>query len=263
MSTWLTVITVCRNARAALERTTASVLPQLAPDVEYLVVDGASTDDTSSVLERLPALGVRVVSEPDRGIADAMNKGMRLARGEWVTHLHADDTWLPETLKIVRSEAEGGDADVLCGWLVKDEGAGESLYRADPGRLDREMTINHPATFVRRSCFERHGGFDSAFPNAMDYEFFLRLHIAGARFRVIERPLARMASGGQSERSLWRTASECRAIRIRHQSSAWHRSRIYFLWTVARGIARRVLQRLGLRIVVGWYRQRFAWPPKG
>ncbi len=263
MSVWLTVVTVCRNAGPALERTAATVLPQLAPDVEYLVVDGASTDETQAALERLSARGARVVSEPDRGIADAMNKGVRLARGTWVTHLHAGDTWLPDTLAVVRGEAERSDADVLCGWLVKDEDTGETLYRADPGRLEREMTLNHPAAFVRRACFERFGGFDPAYPNAMDYEFFLRLRRAGARFQVIGRPLARMAGGGQSERSLWRTARECRAIRRRHGSSAWHRSRAYFLWTLVRGLTRRALQRAGLGGLVAWYRRHLSWPRKG
>ena len=263
MSVWLTVVTVCRNAGSALERTAASVLPQLAADVEYVVVDGASTDGTRAVLERLAARGARVLSEPDRGIADAMNKGVRLARGEWVTHLHAGDTWLPDTLAVLRAEADRSDADVVCGWLVKDEDVGETVYRADPDRLDREMTLNHPAAFVRRACFERHGGFDPAYPNAMDYEFFLRLRRAGVRIQVIERPLARMAGGGQSERSLWRTASECRAIRRRHGSSGWHASRGYFLWTVARGLARRALQRIGLKGTVAWYRRHLSWPPKG
>jgi glycosyltransferase involved in cell wall biosynthesis len=261
--TLFSVVTVCRNARAALEVTAASVLTQVSPDVEYLVVDGASTDETPTTLERLSAQGVRVISEPDLGIADAMNKGVRLARGTWVTHLHAGDAWLPDTLAVVRREVERANADVLCGWLVKDEDTGETLYRADPSRLDREMTLNHPAAFVRRDCFERFGGFDPAYPNAMDYEYFLRLKRAGARIQVIERPLARMAGGGQSERSLWRTASECRAIRRRHGSSAWHSSQVYFLWTVARGVARRALQRLGLGTAVAWYRRHLSWPPKG
>jgi len=240
------VITVCRNARAALERTAASVLPQLAPDVEYLVVDGASTDDTRGLLGRLASQGVRVVSEPDQGIADAMNKGVRLARAEWVAHLHAGDIYLPHTIGSVREQAARSDADVLCGWQWKQETAGETLYRADPDRLPCGMTVNHPAAFVRREWFERCGGFDLGFPNAMDYEFFLRLYRAGARFRVIEEPLARMAGGGQSERSLWLTATECREIRRRHGASPWHRSQAYFAWTVARGLARRALQRGGL-----------------
>src|SRR5262249_30081468 len=149
MSPWLSVITVCRNPGPTLEPTAETVLVQLAPDVEYLVVDGASTDGTGAVLERLSARGARVFSEAGRGIADAMNKGVALACGTWITHLHAGDTWLPDTLSVVGREVEGNDADVLCGWLIKDEGAGEILYRADPERLDREMTLNHPAAFVR------------------------------------------------------------------------------------------------------------------
>src|SRR6185503_1141333 len=113
-------------------------------------------------------------------------------------------------LEIVAREAARDDADVLCGWLEKREVRGETVYRCDPSRLPAEMSVNHPATFVRRSRFESEGGFDTAWPNAMDYEFFLRLYAHGARFRVIEAPLARMAYGGQSEHSLARTLAEAR-----------------------------------------------------
>jgi len=254
----ITVITVCRDRLAALRRTVASVLSQEYPALEYWIVDGASSDGTREYLEELKGRGVRTLSEPDRGIADAMNKGLRLATGEWVAHLHADDEYLAGALAAVARQAAAGDADVLCGWLVKRERTGEVVYHCDPARLPAEMTVNHPATFVRRELLERHGGFDVAFPNAMDYELFLRLHAAGARFRVVPEPLARMAYGGQSERSIWRTQRECRDIRRRHSSSAWHRSQAFFLLLVARFEAREWLQRAGLGALVAWYRRRFA-----
>ena len=254
----ITVITVCRDRLPALRRTVASVLSQAYPALEYWIVDGASSDGTREYLEELRLRGVRTLSEPDRGIADAMNKGVRLATGEWVAHLHADDEYLPGALATVARHAAAGDADVLCGWLVKRERTGEVVYHCDPSRLPAEMTINHPATFVRRETFERLGGFDLAFPNAMDYEFFLRLHAAGARFRVIPEPLARMAWGGQSERSAWRTQREGRDIRRRHSASAWHRSQAFFLLLVARLEAREWLQHAGLGGLVAWYRRHFA-----
>lgn len=260
----LTVITVCRNARAALERTTASVLDRQRPGLEYWIVDGASTDGTRDDLEALArSHAVRFVSERDGGIADAMNKGVRLATGEWVAHLHAGDTYLPGALDRVLAAIDAGGADVLCGWLIKEEAVGETLYRADPARLPYEMTINHPATVLRRSLFEQCGGFDPAYPNAMDYEFFLRLARAGARFAVIDTPLARMAWGGQSERSLARTLAETRDIRRRHHSPRWYRSQAFYLWLVMRAGARQALQRLGLGALVAWWRQHLSWPRKG
>src|SRR5205085_3904092 len=80
----ITVVTVCRNALALLRPTVESVLEQRTPAVEYWIVDGASTDGTREYLDTLAAHGVRTISEPDRGIADAMNKGARLATGRWV-----------------------------------------------------------------------------------------------------------------------------------------------------------------------------------
>lgn len=258
----LSVITVCRNALPALKRTAESVLAQHRPDLEYWVVDGASTDGTPEYLADLARRGVHTVSEPDGGIADAMNKGVRLATGIWVAHLHADDESLPGALEIVAREARD-DADVLCGWLEKREVRGETLFRCDPSRLYAEMTVNHPASFVRRELFERLGGFDRAWPNAMDYEFFLRLQAHGARFRVIEAPLARMAYGGQSERSLRKTLAEARDIRRLHRSPALYRSQAYFLYQLARSELRSAFQRAGLGGFVRGYRRRFAWPPKG
>jgi len=258
----LSVVTICRNARAALARTADSVLPQLRPEVEYLVVDGASTDGTTEDLAGLSARGVRTLSEPDRGISDAMNKGVRLARGEWVAHLHAGDTYLPDAVECILREIAAGDADVLSGWILWEEAGRETLCRTDPSGLEWDMTINHPGAIVRRDLFERVGGFDSELRNAMDYDFFLRAALAGARFRVIERPLTRFAGGGQSESSLWKTLVETHRIRRRWLKSGMSRSPAYLIALYLKGSIRIALQRIGLRGVVASYRRRFSWPPK-
>ncbi len=257
----LTVVTVCRNALPLLRPTVESVLEQRTPLVEYWIVDGASTDGTREYLETLSASSVRWVSEPDRGIADAMNKGARLATGRWVAHLHAGDRYLPGALHAVLAAVEN-PADVLCGSILKDEERGEVLYRPEPSRLPKDMTIHHPATFTRREVFEELGGFDGRYPNAMDYDFFLRAFVRGKRFAVLPETLARMASGGQSERSLWKTYRETQAIRARTLTRGWERGRSYFYYLVARGTARRALQRAGLGGLVSWFRSRFALSPK-
>ena len=255
------MVTICRNVLPALRRTVASVLAQQYPALEYWIVDGASTDGTREYLATLGDAGVQFVSEPDAGIADAMNKGAGLATGDWIAHLHADDEYLPGALATV-AEAAGDDADVLCGWIIKREVVGETVFHCAPQRLPAEMSINHPATFVRREWFARSGGFETRWRNAMDYELFLRLQRQGARFRVIERPLVRMAYGGQSERSLWRTLVEARDVRRKHQSPWWYRSNLCLLYEYLRGSVRAALQRMGLGGLVRWYRRHFATLPK-
>jgi len=259
----LSIVTVCRNALALLRPTVDTVLAQRTPEIEYWIVDGASTDGTREYVEGLAAeRGIRFVSEPDRGIADAMNKGVRLTQGAWVAHLHAGDSYLPGALAAVTARA-ASPADILCGSLLKEEEHGETLYRAAPGRLRLDMTIHHPATFTRRGVFEALGGFDAAYPNAMDYDFFLRALVAGYRFETIAEPLARMAGSGQSERSLWTTYHETHAIRRRALAGGVERSYPYFLYLVTRGATRRLLQRAGLEGLVRWIRRRLALAPKG
>lgn len=257
----VTVVTVCRNALERLRPTVESVLEQRPPSIEYWIVDGASTDGTPAYLESLEPRGVRWVSEPDRGIADAMNKGATLATGRWVAHLHAGDRYLPGALHHVLDYAVS-EADVLCGAILKDEERGETRYFPEPSRLRWDMTIHHPATFTRRELFEEIGGFDERYPNAMDYDLFLRAFASGKRFKVIDWTLARMASGGQSERSLWITYRETHAIRRRVLDRGWERSRPYFLYLVTRATARRALQRAGLGGLVSRFRRRFALSPK-
>jgi len=259
----ITVVTVCRNALALLRSTVESVLGQGYPGLEYWIVDGASTDGTPEYLGSLAGRGVRFVSEPDRGIADAMNKGALLSTGEWIAHLHAGDSYLPGALAAVGAAARKGEADVICGAIWKEEERGRTLYHPDPRHLPLDMTIHHAATWTRRSVFERLGGFDPRYPNAMDYDFFLRAHAVGARFAVLPQPLASMAKGGQSERSLWVTMRETHAIRRRVLARGMGRSPAYLAWVLARGWGRRALQRVGLGGFVDWFRRRFALARKG
>jgi len=258
-----TVVTICRNALPALRRTVESVQSQGYPALEYWIVDGASTDGTRAYLAGLAERGVHVLSEPDGGISDAMNKGIRLATGEWIAHLHAGDTYLPGTLARVARRGAEGAADVICGSVIQRERTGDVLCAAAPERLPIEMAIGHPAVFCRRSVFERFGEFDTGFRNAMDYDFFLRAWLGGARFVTVPEPLARVDWGGQSERSLWRTLHETHRIRGRRMTSGWSRSYAFLLFLFVKGTVRQGLQRLGFARWVSAYRRTFSRPRKG
>lgn len=259
----LTVVTICRNALPALTRTVESVLSQGYPALEYWIVDGASTDGTREYLAGLEARGARVLSEPDAGISDAMNKGIRLASGEWIAHLHAGDSYLPGALDRVARRIREGDADVICGSVLQRERTGEVLCRAAPERLTIEMAIGHPAVFARRSVFERFGTFDTGYRNAMDYDLFLRAYLGGARFETVPEPLTRVDWGGQSERSRWKTLKETHRIRRRLLESGGSRGYPFLFFLFAKGTVRQGLQRLGFERFVAWYRRTLSRPRKG
>ena len=138
-----------------------------------------------------------------------------------------------------------------------DDGRPVTVFSADPGRLLREMTINHQATFVRRRVYERLGGFREDFRYAMDYELFLRFSLGGARFVEVDRVLANMRYRGVSHRHWLRAYAEVRRAQIEHGLGASRAWRLWF-FHVTRGFVRSLLLRLRLGALVRLYRRRFA-----
>jgi GT2 family glycosyltransferase len=214
----ISVVTVVRNAAATLERTIRSVLEQNFPSVEYIVIDGGSTDGSLEIIRRHEDRIACWLSEPDTGIFDAMNKGVALATGEYVAILNADDYYEPAALQCV-AEAIGTERpDVVYTdftFVVDDVGlAGRVTATAD---LRRGMTLCHPGMFVRRDVYERHGLYETKSRYSSDYDLALRLHLAGVRFVKVAEPLVCFRSGGAAEQHLVRASCEALAS-IRRQA---------------------------------------------
>jgi glycosyltransferase involved in cell wall biosynthesis len=175
------IITVVRNAVTTIERTVTSVTSQDGPLVEYIVVDGASTDGTLAWLEEHRTLFTKFVSEKDRGIYDAMNKGIRLATGRWLAFLNADDYYTDTSvLKDIQNFAQylGGSADLIYGKArIVDENVGKSYVTGKRIRLSslyHYQRIVHQATFFRRDVFETVGLYNDTIRGAGDYEWYIR-----------------------------------------------------------------------------------------
>lgn len=204
----LSVVTVVYNAAAQLEQTILSVAAQAGPGMEYLVIDGGSQDGTVEVLRRLSPKIQRWVSEPDRGIYDAMNKGFEWSRGEWIYFLNAGDTVCEGMLARMVDMAAGSvpRPDLFCAKVAMVDATGRALNythpvtRGDTVRLLRENCIAHQAMLVHRSMFERHGGFSLDYRIMGDYEYWIRLLRAGATFRFEDLVVAKFATGGVSSR---------------------------------------------------------------
>ncbi|RMH11620.1 MAG: glycosyltransferase, partial [Gammaproteobacteria bacterium] len=176
----VSVITVCRNAVESIAQTIRSVQSQDFPDVEHIIVDGASTDGTMDIINQYGfEAGCRIISEPDQGIYDAMNKGIGLASGDVIGFLNADDVYAHEgVLTRVATIMSERDLDLCFADLRFMQGERVvrhySSSRFRPERLRFGWMPAHPTTYVRKEFFERIGGFSLNYKIAADYEWMVR-----------------------------------------------------------------------------------------
>lgn len=221
----ISIITACYNGAEHLGDALRSVDRQTWSDLEHLIVDGASTDATPDVLRNLPNARRLVVSEPDRGIYDAMNKGMRRATGDVVGFLNADDFLAaPDVIERIAHAFESDPLlDVLYGDLeyISADAAMRTVRVWRSGsfvahQLHRGWMPPHPTFYARRSLLERVGLFDTRYRIAADYDLMIRcLTQQGIRVYYLPKMLVRMRVGGASNASLRKILTKsCEDFRI-------------------------------------------------
>ena len=208
----ITVITVCFNSAASIAHALDSVAAQTHPDIEHIVIDGASTDDTVAIVRDRGKHVARLISEPDRGIYDAMNKGLKLATGELVGFLNADDMFAHRDVvaSIAFAAQQDPAADAVYGDIVyvRADRPDQVLRYWRSGEFTRSKLRfgwmpPHPAFYVRAARLAEIGPFDDQLRIAADYDFVLRsLARPNARAAYVRDVLVRMRAGGASNRSL-------------------------------------------------------------
>lgn len=249
------IITITFNSREYLEETIKSVLSQDFADFEYLLIDGGSTDGTLEIIKRHADADSRIKwsSEPDEGISDAFNKGIRMAQGEIIGILNSDDKYAPGALHALAAAfASDPTCDVVHGDMLRFQGV-TPLFRLRSAPVDErvwhDMPVNHPATFVRLTAYERVGLFDTRLKVAMDYELVLRLYLAGCRFCYLERVLAHMRYGGVSDERFMAARREVFAVTIAAGYPRW-RAVSWYLIKAGMNITKNLLRKLGLHGVM-------------
>jgi len=213
----ITVVTVVYNAEATIARCVESVLAQRIDGLEYLVIDGASTDATRPIVEGFGSGAIRLVSEPDKGLYDAMNKGLGLATGRFIHFLNADDRYIDDDA--LASLLPHLDPSALCyGQMnyVGEDGFERILGR--PFSWFEELRVSRipqPTMFVAPELYRQVGLFDTSLKVAADYDMVLRL---AKRFPVkyIPQPVTTMFSGGLSYRRPDLAFDEARRVSVRH-----------------------------------------------
>lgn len=206
----VSVITACYNSAATIRDTLRSVAIQHYPDIEHIIVDGGSADETLRIVDEFPHVS-RVISEEDRGIYDAMNKGISLATGDIIGILNSDDFYTgPDVISSVVNKMEAAKADSLYADL--DYVAFDDTSRTvrtwisgnfRPQKFYYGWMPPHPTFFVRREVYEKYGNFNLSLKSAADYEIMLRFLL---RYRIsavyLPKTIVHMRAGGQSNASL-------------------------------------------------------------
>ncbi len=200
----VSIITISFNSGKTIEATIRSVLAQEDADIEYIIIDGGSTDNTLDIVEKYKSRITHVVSEPDEGIYDAMNKGVRLSSGELVGILNSDDTYAyPSVIADVVQSLGDSDAvyadlqyvDADTGKVVRHWKSGN--YKS--GDFLKGWMPPHPTFFLRKKCYNNHGLYLIDQGTAADYELMLRMiHRHGLKLSYLPKVITQMKTGGAS-----------------------------------------------------------------
>jgi glycosyltransferase involved in cell wall biosynthesis len=201
----VSVITVCFNSSETIKRTLESVNHQTYSNIEHIIIDGNSADNTMGIVSEYKSRPGQIVSEPDQGIYDAMNKGLKKSSGDIICFLNSDDEFYSSDLVAdIVEEFENGELDLIFG---------DVIYKSKTGELTRHyksqgFTVNklrfgfmpaHPSLFVSKNIYKRVGNFRSEFQIAGDFEICCRIfQIPCLRMLYLERPFVNMLTGGAS-----------------------------------------------------------------
>ena len=213
----ISVITVVRNGAAVIADCIDSVLAQKITGLEYIVIDGASNDGTQDIVRCYGDAISVCISEPDQGLYDAMNKGLRLARGRYIHFLNADDRYVAtDTLRQLLPRL---DENTVCyGAMIYQEEDGRQRRLGAPFSWERELVESHipqPTLFVPTLLYREVGEFDLKYRIAADYDMVLRL-VKHFPVRFVDQPVTLMMAGGVSYTQMGRTFKEATRVSVSH-----------------------------------------------
>ena len=210
----ISIITVCYNAEKYIESCIESVISQDYDQIEYILIDGASTDNTLHIVQQYSSSIDHVITEEDRGIYHAMNKGWKCATGEYIAFLNADDFYPQHNIiSEVAAALLATKADCLYGDLVYvDQEEVEKVVRYFPAndfklhKMKNGLMPPHPTFIAKRELFEQFGGFDESFNICADFELILRFLVVNkASHTYLPKTMVHMRTGGISTQGMGST----------------------------------------------------------
>lgn len=216
---FLSVITVVLNCVQTIEKTIKSVVNQEVEGVEYIVIDGGSTDGTLDIIRKYSDRIAYWVSEPDQGIYDAMNKGIMRATGEWVSFINANDWYEQDVFKRFVSYMKESSSELLYGKVKKiyhnkKDGYIGIYKETNPEEIHAENLYCHQGLFIKRTMFDLIGLYDCKYKILADYDWILKAHNAGITPKFIDIDVANFTMGGISCSD--GSKKECRDIIVKN-----------------------------------------------
>lgn len=247
----ISIVTIVYNDLKGLRKTFESVISQTYENIEYIIIDGGSGDGSKTFIEENQHRLKLWVSEPDKGIADAFNKGVHASKGDWIVFLNAADYFQNKEVvkKMIPYLEKNRDADIVFGKITEvDENGktGKSFGKPFSRKsFEREMTVTHPACFHNQTFFKQNGWFSLDFKIAMDYEIFLRKKDLKAVFA--NEKVTFMEKGGVSQQTPSKAYKEVNDVKRLHLSKSELRLKMDYYENMLRYRLSKWKQKLGLK----------------
>lgn len=207
----ISIITITYNSEKTIERAIKSVINQDFPDKEYIIIDGGSTDNTLNIIEKYKDKIDYFISEKDKGISDAFNKGISAATGDYIGILNSDDELYPNVLSQIAPYCRG-NVDVLRGTQISyNTATGEECVLEPTKNFNKvpfRFHVCHMATYISKNAFEKYGNYRLDFRIAMDLELLYRMHNKGASIKYMDVCVGKFYTGGISTTDLKRKRQE-------------------------------------------------------
>jgi glycosyltransferase involved in cell wall biosynthesis len=255
----VSIITVVLNGEMNIEKTVQSVLSQTYKYIEYIIIDGGSTDGTLDIIRRYDDKIAYWISEPDNGISDAFNKGIAASTGEIVGILNSDDWYETDAVDSAVSLLLQKDTDIVHGMVQywDTQGHKTELFSGNDALLNRDMTINHPSVFARRNAYVKIALFRTDFRYAMDYEWLLRAKVNELKFTYIARCLSNVRLAGASDKNWKHARREVAQAKDIHYPC--FSNRIYYAFQIVKGSCRRFFEIIGFENLVEYYHRHISY----
>jgi len=246
----ISIITIVYNGEKYIEETIESVINQTYDNIEYIIIDGGSTDKSVDIIKKYENSIDYWISEKDDGISDAFNKGIRVSNGEWIGIINADDWYEIDCCENIIRYSE---YDFIFGTIRYWDGERSYIDIARPEIIYDDMRINHPTLFVKKSLYQEVGLYDEKYKIAMDYDLVLRLFSSNKRYKNIDSVISNMRVDGVSQKEWVRSKKEAKDIKIVYGVS-WYKANRYLIVLRLKRYLLRLLQKYNLNFVHKLYR---------
>lgn len=242
----ISIVTICYNSALGIEETIRSVLSQDYPHIDYVIIDGGSTDGTQKIIEKYHDKLGYFKSEPDEGISDAFNKGVAAAKGDLIVMINSDDKMLPGALRAV-AESFDAQTDVYRGnvVIVNEESGfrGREIPSMKFPLAPLRIHCAHQGTFITPEAYKRYGGYEKKFRYMMDFDLLTRFYQRGASFKYVDSDIAEFRLGGVSGAAYHKKKYDILHV-VTNNGGGRVRANLYYVYMVLYDVLRHLVMGL-------------------